>query len=68
MLCSHCSFFVEQPDPDSHEERTVQALKHPVDWIGVEQFADVDLKEISTGALLDELAQRCQQLLPAKKD
>lgn len=47
-----------QPVPGSWEDRTLQVLKHPVDWLDV---PEVDFEKLSTGELIKELARRSEK-------
>jgi coproporphyrinogen III oxidase len=44
-----------QPTPGSWEDRTLEVLKNPVDWLDVDA---VDLEKLSTAELLQEIARR----------
>ncbi|CAH0484608.1 unnamed protein product [Peronospora farinosa] len=49
--------YMHQPASGSWEEKTIEVLKNPVDWLNV---PEVDLKTLSTGELLKELARRSE--------
>ena len=47
--------YMNIPEPESWEAKTLHALKHPQEWLEV---PDLDLKTLSTKALMDELTNR----------
>ncbi|CEG44765.1 coproporphyrinogen iii oxidase [Plasmopara halstedii] len=49
--------YMNKPAPGSWEERTLEVLKDPVDWLDVPR---VDLETLSTNELLKELARRSE--------
>ncbi|KAE8905824.1 Oxygen-dependent coproporphyrinogen-III oxidase [Phytophthora fragariae] len=49
--------YMNKPAPGSWEEKTLEVLKNPVDWLDVPA---VDLEKLSTGELLKELARRSE--------
>lgn len=49
--------YMHQPASGSWEEKTIDVLKNPVDWLSV---PEVDLETLSTGELLKELARRSE--------
>ncbi|KAF0701133.1 Aste57867_8356 [Aphanomyces stellatus] len=51
--------YMNVPKPNSWEERTLNVLKNPVDWLDVDA---VDLETLSTKDLLEEIARRSKNV------
>ncbi|KAF1317920.1 Coproporphyrinogen iii oxidase, partial [Globisporangium splendens] len=50
--------YMNSPEKGSWEDRTLQVLKSPVDWLNV---PEVDLEKLSTAELLQEIARRSEK-------
>lgn len=48
----------EQPEKGTWEDRTLQVLKNPVDWLNV---PEVNLEALSTAEILKEIARRSEK-------
>lgn len=47
-----------QPEKGTWEDKTLQVLKNPVDWLSV---PEIDLEALSTAELLQEIARRSEK-------